>query len=155
MTAADDAGPTEIVVRRLFDGPRDEVFRAFADPDRLRHWWGPNGFTNTFEQFDLRPGGLWTFVMHGPDGTDFPNERVFTEVVPPGRVVLENRVPPHEFRMTMTYEDRDGRTLLTWRMRFESADEFARVRAVIVPACEENFDRLRDHLAASRPAGTA
>lgn len=151
--AGPEAGDREVVCSRLFDAPREEVFRAFADPDRLKQWWGPEGFTNTFDRFDLRPGGAWTFVMYGPDGTDYRNERVFTEVAPPERVVLENRVPPHEFRMTMTYDDRGGRTLLTWRMRFESAAELDRVRAVVVPAGEENFDRLRDHLAASSPAG--
>jgi uncharacterized protein YndB with AHSA1/START domain len=153
------AGPEqedrEVVCSRLFDAPREEVFRAFTDPDRLKHWWGPNGFTNTFDRFDLRPDGVWTFVMHGPDGTDYRNERVFIEVVPPERVVMENRAAPHEFRMTMIYDDRDGKTLLTWRMRFESAAELDQIRAVIVPAGEENFDRLRDLLASSRTANAA
>ena len=149
--AGPEAEDREVVCSRLFDAPREEVLLAFTDPDRLKRWWGPNGFTNTFDVFDLRPGGAWAFVMHGPDGTNYRNERVFTEVTPE-RVVMENRAAPHAFRMTMTYDDRGGKTLLTWRMRFESAAELDKVRAVIVPAGEENFDRLRDHLATSAGA---
>ena len=61
----------EIVSTRTLDLPRSLVFQAFSDPDHLAHWWGPRGFTNTFHAFDLRPGGVWTFVMHGPDGVRF------------------------------------------------------------------------------------
>ena len=61
----------EIVSTRVLDAPRELVFRAFSDPDLLARWWGPEGFTNTFHEFDLRPDGAWRFVMHGPDGTDY------------------------------------------------------------------------------------
>ena len=60
----------EIVSIRVFDFPRELVFNAWTDPEHLVHWWGPKGFTNTFHEFDLRPGGIWRFVMHGPDGRD-------------------------------------------------------------------------------------
>lgn len=77
----ESASEREPVTSRVLEAPRERVFRAFSDPAHLERWWGPKGFTNTFHEFDLRPGGNWRFVMHGPDGADFPNESVFVEVV--------------------------------------------------------------------------
>ena len=65
----------EVTATRIFDAPRALVWRAFTDPDHLKHWWGPNGFTCTFHEFDLRPGGAWHFIMHGP-GRQRLRERV-------------------------------------------------------------------------------
>jgi uncharacterized protein YndB with AHSA1/START domain len=142
-TAAD----YEIVSTRVFDAPRDRVFEAFSDPDRLARWWGPTGFTNTIHEFDLRPGGAWRVAMHGPDGTDYHNESVFVEVVRPERVVFQHQEPVHRFRMTITFDEHGGRTTLTWRMRFDSAEEYARVKSFVAEANEQNFDRLAEELA--------
>ncbi len=139
----------EIVSTRVFDAPRERVFEAFADPDQLKHWWGPNGFTTTIHQFDLRPGGTWRFVMHGPDGTDYHNESVFAEVVRPERIAFEHRKPIHKFWMTMTFAEEGGRTRLTWRMLHDSAEECAKMRAFVPAANEQNFDRLAAHLKAA------
>ena len=144
------AADREIVSTRLFDAPRELVFRAFADPSHLARWWGPAGFTNTFREFDLRPGGVWRFTMHAPDGTDYHNESVFTEVVTLERVVFEHRKPIHKFRMTITFADEGGKTRVTWRMRFETAEECARVKAFAEPANEQNFDRLEEELGTMR-----
>ena len=138
----------EIVSTRVFDAPRERVFRAFSDPRVLARWWGPDGFTSTFQEFDFRPGGAWRFVMHGPDGTDYRNESGFIEVVSPERIVLEHLRPMHRFLMTMTFAEEAGKTRLTWRMEFESVAELERVRAFIPGANEQNFDRLQAQLAA-------
>lgn len=138
----------EVVNTRIFAVPRDSVFRAFSDPQQLAQWWGPTGFTNTFTKFDLRPGGHWEFVMHGPDGQSYPNEKRFTEVVPPERVVFEHVDLTHHFQMTMIFAEDSGKTRVTWRMRFESAAEFAQHREFIANANEQNLDRLQAHLAA-------
>ena len=79
----------EIASTRVFDAPRERVFRAFSDPQVLARWWGPDGFTSTFQEFDFRPGGAWRFVMQGPDGADYRNESEFIEVVSP--VVTQSR----------------------------------------------------------------
>lgn len=140
--AADD-----IVSTRVLDTRRDEVFAAFMDAERLASWWGPNGCTSTFQEFDPRPGGAWRFVMHGPDGTDYPLLNVFEEVVPGERIVLRHVQQGHDFRLAMTFADEAGGTRLTWRIRFESADEAERVRGPISVANEQNFDRLQAVLA--------
>lgn len=141
------ADDREIVSTRVIAAPREKVFRAFSDPAQLVHWWGPAGFTNTFHEFDLRPGGEWKFVMHGPDGTNYRNRSVFAEVVPPERVVFDHLETMHRFRMTIALDDAGGTTRITWRMRFETPEECDKVRA-FVPRCnEENLDRLEAQLA--------
>jgi uncharacterized protein YndB with AHSA1/START domain len=137
----------EVVSTRVFDAPRGEVFRAFADPQRLARWWGPAGFTDTIHAFDLRPGGAWRHTMHGPDGTDYANECVFAEVAEPERVVFDHVEPVHRFRMTMTFAEEGGETRVTWRMCFATAAECDRVRSLVVGANEQNFDRLAAELA--------
>ena len=106
----------EVVNVRIFDAPRDVVFNTFSDADHLAQWWGPRGFTNTFHRFEFRPGGLWRFVMHSPRGADYPNESVFVEIVEPERIVFRHLKPIHEFRMTITFDEQNGKTRLTWRM---------------------------------------
>lgn len=112
-----------------------------AIPEQLAKWWGPNGFTNTFHEFDLRPGGRWRFVMHAPDGANFQNESVFVEVAPPERVIFRHESRPR-FEMTITFADQDGKTLVGWRQVFDTAAERERVAKFAVPANEQNLDRL-------------
>ena len=143
VTSADQ----EIVSTRVLAAPRERVFEAFSDPTRLARWWGPKGFTNTFDEFDLRPGGAWRFVMHGPDGSAYRNASEFIEIVSPERIVFQHLEPMHRFQMTMTFVPEGDRTRLTWRMRFESAAEVERIKAFIPAANEQNFDRLAAELA--------
>ena len=75
----------EVLIERIVDAPREMVWKAWTDPRQVVQWWGPTGFTTTIEQMDVRPGGLWQYVMHGPDGTNYPNRSVFIEIVPPER----------------------------------------------------------------------
>jgi uncharacterized protein YndB with AHSA1/START domain len=139
---APSAAEREFVHSRLIDAPREQVFAAFADPARLACWWGPSGFTSTFEVFEFRRGGAWRFVMHGPDGTNYPNENRFTEIVAPQRVVVEHVGAPHHFELTITFAAQGARTLIGWRQVFCSAEEKQRVAAFVAPANEQNLDRL-------------
>ena len=85
-----DTSDREIVISRVFDAPRERVFEAMTDPKQVVKWWGPNGFTTTIHEMDVRPGGVWRHTMHGPDGTDYPNKSVFLEVVKPERIVYKH-----------------------------------------------------------------
>ncbi|HYE30440.1 MAG TPA: SRPBCC family protein [Methylomirabilota bacterium] len=136
----------QVVSRRAFPFSRAEVYRAFADPARLAQWWGPNGFTNEFQVFDLQPGGRWEFTMHGPDNTHFEIRKVFVKVVPLERIVFDHIQPMHTFRMITTYEEHDGATILTWEMNFESLTQNKDLGRFIASANEQNFDRLEAHL---------
>src|SRR3974377_1424041 len=85
-----DRDPRCIVGTRVFHAPRDLVFSAWTDPKHLAQWGGPNGFTTTTYSFDMRPGGVWRFVMHGPDGRDYQNRITFEEIVRPERIVYRH-----------------------------------------------------------------
>lgn len=137
----------EIVTTRVIDAPRERVFEAWIDPAHLARWWGPKGFTSTFQTFDPRPGGPWRFVLHGPDGAEYANENVFVEVVRPGRIAFRHLSPVHGFLLTATLDEQGEQTRLTFRMTFDSAAEARRVRGVVEPANEENLDRLEAELA--------
>lgn len=111
----------EIRVTRLLDAPRDLVFQTWVDPQHLGNWWGPKGFTITTHEIDVVAGGVWRFVMHGPDGVDYQNKIVFVEVVRPERVVYDHVSGPL-FRMTVTFTAQGEKTLLTAQMLFETSD---------------------------------
>lgn len=136
----------EVVSARLFAQPREAVYAAFSNPARLAQWWGPNGFTNTVQEFDLRPGGVGRITMHGLGGADYHNESRFLQVEPPGLIVFEHLGPVHWHRMTMTFAEEGSGTRLTWRMVFASTEECAKVQKFIVEGNEQNFDRLAEHL---------
>lgn len=138
-------GP-EVVSTRVFPVTRERLFAAFSDPQQLSHWWGPKGFTNTFEEFDLRPGGIWRFTMHSPAGAEYHNVSHFIEVAEPERIVLQHERPVHDFVMTMLFTEEEGGTRLTWRMKFDT-EEGEEMRAFLTAANEENFDRLAAVLA--------
>ncbi|MCM3273807.1 SRPBCC family protein [Paenibacillus elgii] len=140
-SSATNADELELSTTRIFDAPRELVFKAWILPEHLSQWWGPKGFTNTFQKFDLRPGGTWEFIMHGPDGTDYRNKCVFVEIVEPERIVLQHVSGPR-FQVTATFEDLAGKTRLTFRQRFETAVEFEKVKTYAIEGNEQNMDRL-------------
>ena len=129
---------TEIVITRVLHAPRDLVWQAWTDPEHVVNWWGPRGFTNTTKRHEFRVGGYWEHMMHGPDGTNYPNKAKFLEIVPLERITYllgggsdleadERRGVA--FRATWTFEAvAPDRTRLTGRMVFPSKE--ARDRAV-------------------------
>ncbi len=145
-TPASDTSDREIVSMRVFPFPRELVVEAFSDPRQLAQWWGPKGFTNTIEVFDLKPGGTWRLVMHGPAGADYHNESIFIEVVKPERIVFQHLEPVHRFQMTMVFAGHGDETTLTWRMLFDATGDCTPIRNFISDANEQNFDRLAAHL---------
>jgi uncharacterized protein YndB with AHSA1/START domain len=117
----------EIVLSRLLDAPRELVFAAWTDPKQVVQWWGPTGFTTTNHEMSVTPGGVWRFVMHGPDGRNYKNKIVFTEVVKPERLVYhhagEEDTEDVRFHVTVTFEAQGRKTLLTMRSLFATARE--------------------------------
>lgn len=159
MTTAQtpDAGTSstadrELVLSRDFDAPRELVFTAYTDPAHLPHWWGPDGFTNTVHEIDVRPGGRWRFMMHGPDGRDWPNRIVYEQIVAPGLIVFEHGDDvdddPGSFHVTIRLEDLGGgRTRVTQRMLFRTAAQRQGVLAFgAVELGQQTLGRLAAHL---------
>lgn len=128
ITQASDAPATEreIVLSRTYDAPRELVWETWTQPEHLEKWWGPNGFTITISEIEVRPGGVSRFLMHAPNGTDYPNLIEYSEVVRPELLVYthgdgENR--EHDFHVTTRFTEEGGRTTVTSRMVFATAEE--------------------------------
>jgi uncharacterized protein YndB with AHSA1/START domain len=145
MSQAKNPDPVVNTERVLSVNPR-KVFAAFEQPDRLAEWWGPSGFRNTFEQFEFKPGGRWVFVMHGPNGANYPNENVFREIQPDSKIVIEHVSQPR-YTLTVTLTPRGDKTHLAWVQEFEGSEVAARMRHICEPANEQNLDRLESLLA--------
>lgn len=119
----------------------EQVFAAISDPDRLARWWGLADFTNTFSVCDFRTGGRWSFVMHGPDGHHHQNENLFAEIEAPGKVVIQHVSEP-KFFLTITLATTAVGTLVSWAQAFENSEIASRIESIVVPANEQNLDRL-------------
>ena len=136
----------EIISTRIINAPREKVYRAFANPQHLKNWWGPAGFTNTFYEFDLRAGGKWKFTMHGPDGANYENESEFVEIEENERIVFNHIVNPL-FQMIITFEETEGKTKFGFRMIFATEELCNQLKPICIPSNEQNFDRLEAELA--------
>lgn len=132
----------EIVSTRIFNFSRELVFRAWSEPEHLKNWWGPAGFTNTFNEFDFRVGGKWSFIMHGPEKGNYPNECEFIKIEKPSIIAWKRYSKPH-FQVVATFEEiSDAKTNLVFKMLFNSADECGKLKPFVVDKNEENFDKL-------------
>ena len=119
----------------------EQVFAAISESDRLARWWGPDGFTNTFNICEFKNGGRWSFVMHGPDGKDYPNENLFAEIESPKKVVVQHVSEP-KFCLTITLMPSAAGTLVNWSQAFESPEVARRIEHIVVPANDQNLERL-------------
>jgi uncharacterized protein YndB with AHSA1/START domain len=131
---------------RTFAASPAAVFAAFAAPDRLARWWGPDGFRNTIEVFEFEPGGRWRLTMHGPDGSDHPNEATFLAIEPARAVVIRHTSEPR-FQLTIGLEAIASGTLVTWEQAFDSPEVAAAVRHIVEPANEQNLSRWQAEVA--------
>jgi uncharacterized protein YndB with AHSA1/START domain len=115
----------EIVIFGVIHAPIDRVFEAFTDVRHLSRWWGPEGFTTTTRSFEFRVGGEWDFVMHGPDGTDYPEWISWTEIAPPERIALlhgESRDDPNAFTSVLTFASDGEATRIEMRTVFPTKE---------------------------------
>ena len=115
----------EIVISQVIDAPREVVFEAFTGVRHLSRWWGPDGFTTTTRSFEFRVGGVWDFVMHGPDGTDYQEWITWREIVPPERISLlhgEGRDDPNAFESVLTFVPDGAATRIEMRAVFPTRE---------------------------------
>ena len=143
----------ELVLERVFDAPRDLVWKVMTDPQRVTNWWGPHGYTTTVVEMDVRPGGRWRWINHTTGGEDAPFKGEYLEVDPPARLVQTETfdVPGFDDKVainTLTLEDLGGRTRLIARSRFPSAAELEGALATgMIRGALETYDRLADEIA--------
>ena len=152
-----DSAQHALVIERVFDAPRELVWKAWTDPEQVMRWWGPKGYTSPFSEIDLRVGGRYLWCMRSPEGQDLWSTGVYREIVPFERIVCTNSfsdekgnvVPashygisgdiPLETLGTVTFEEIDGKTKLTLRHEGLPAGEMSEGAGV---GWNESFDKL-------------
>ena len=137
----------EIVTIRTVNAPRVNAYKAWSDPNHLKIWWGPAGFTNTFHEFEFKEGGKWNFVMHGPEKGNYVNSCEFTDLEYPSLIAWKRYSQPL-FRVIVTFEELGpGQTKIIFRQIFETEKECNKIRPFVEDKNEENMDRLEKELA--------
>jgi uncharacterized protein YndB with AHSA1/START domain len=148
----------ELVHSRTLNAPRSLVWEAWTDPKHLINWWGPRGFTNTFHEINIAPGGVWRFIMHGPDGKDWPNRVIFRDVVPPEKLTYlhdgdtNEENDPHRFEVVVTFDvnaSDSNKTDVKMRMIVASAEALGEMKKFgAVEGGKQTLDKLEEELAA-------
>ncbi len=143
----------ELEVIRFFDAPRALVWKAWTDSAHIGAWWGPDGFTTTTLEMDVRPDGVWRFVMHGPDGTDYDNLIVYREVQEAERLHYwhgEKEGDPHAFEVEVTFADINGKTRVSLKQRHASkeARDYVIKEIGAIEGAKQTLARLAEHLSA-------
>lgn len=157
--STDSQSDREIVITRVFNAPRELVFKVWTDPQHIAQWWGPKGFTTRVTELDLRPGGKWRYVMIGPDGKEYPVKGVFREIVPLERIVTSDEFDkgfekvinidlPRGMVVTAVFEDLDSKTKLTLQIMHESVEDRRKHEEMgVIEGWNSTLDCLDEHLA--------
>jgi len=152
MSTATKKEKPDLVITRVFDAPRELVFKAWTDPKHLAQWFGPRGFSNPVCELDPRPGGAILIHMRGPDGRTHPMAGVYREVVPPERLVYTGRVPDQgtplfEVLTTVSFVEQGGKTKLTMEAKvLKSTPEAAPMLAGMQEGWKQTLDRLAEYV---------
>jgi len=171
MTTQPAVSEFDIVLKRTYDAPVGMLWRAWTDPEQMKQWWGPEGFTNPVCDLDVRVGGAWRIVMRGPDGTDYPVKGIYREIVPNRRLVMTDSVAeqsqdwhdlvnasrpegsgksPAEYLITVTFDEKNGKTTVSVRTHFNSAaDRDALMEIGMSEGWNGSFNKLTDLLKTS------
>jgi uncharacterized protein YndB with AHSA1/START domain len=163
MLPADDHQPDrEIIMTRVLDAPRSLVWKVWTQLEHLSNWWGPRGFTTTTEKRECVPGGVWKYVMHGPDGTDYQNLMTFLEVVEHERLSYKQGgagdTEPINFQVTVTFADEGDaldKTKLVMRLVFPSkqAKDYVVNTYNAIEGGKQTMERLAEHIQSLKQGG--
>lgn len=147
MSVTSNTADRELRLTRLLKAPVELVWEVFTNPEHIKHWWGPNGFTNTITKMDVEPEGEWDLVMHGPDGTDYKNKAVFKEIIKHKKIVY-NHVSGPKFIATIEFEEKGDHTHISWHMLFESKEQFIQTVKTFKAdeGLKQNIERLQQYL---------
>ena len=143
----------EIASTRVFEAPRELVWKVWTDPEHLGKWWGPNGFTTTTKVFELKLGGQWLFVMHGPDGTDYRNEITFSVIIEPERLEYDHGPSPNFHTTVIFDEENSDKTKISMTAVFPTKAERDRTveKFHAIEGMKQTLGRLADYLAEQLP----
>ena len=146
QTKESNTADREIRMNRLLHAPVELVWKVWTDPEHIKNWWGPNGFTNTFHIFDFRVGGRWSFTMHGPEKGNYENECEFLIIEQPFLIAWK-RISKPLFNVVAGFEEvASNQTRIVFRQIFSTVAECNKIKPFAVEKNEENFDRLEREL---------
>ncbi|MGZ3866340.1 MAG: SRPBCC domain-containing protein [Bacteroidia bacterium] len=137
----------QIRIERLLNAPVELVWEVWTDARHIKSWWGPVGFTNTIDKMEVKEGGVWELIMHGPDGTDYKNKHVFSKVEKHKRILMEHVTGP-KFSLEVNFTPQGNKTLMVWINTFESAEQLQEVIKVFKAdvGLKQNVEKLEDYL---------
>lgn len=147
MIGAPFASKADLVLTRIFDAPRELVFKVWTDPKHLAQWWGPRGFTTEIREMDVKPGGPWRYIMHAPDGSEYAFDGVYVEVAEPERLVFDGFIhasPEQRVWTEVTFADHEGKTEITVHQFYSFESDATRGASI---GWNQQLDRLETFLA--------
>ncbi len=157
MTLIAEPGKPEIITSRVFDAPRELVFKVSNDPELIPKWWGPRYLTTTVDKMELKPGGIWRFVQSDPQGNVYAFYGVYHAIEAPARAVCTfefEGMPGHVVLQTTTLEEQDGKTLLTVQSVYQSVeDRDGMIQSGMESGEAESYERLSELLVPMQKAG--
>jgi uncharacterized protein YndB with AHSA1/START domain len=147
MLNGNDNGEKELKFSRTLNGPINLVWEIWTNPEHIKMWWGPNGFTNTIHKMDVKPEGEWLLTMHGPDGTDYEIKGVFREIVKHKKIVYE-QLTQFKYVATIEFESRKDKTIINWSLLFESKEKLLEAAKTygVVDGFTQNAERMIAYL---------
>jgi len=137
----------ELRISRVLNAPIELVWEVWTDPQHLKHWWGPDGFTNTITKMEMRKGGQWNLVMHGPDGTDYKNETIIVDIIK-HRKIVDDHISGPRFLATIDFEAQGNKTRIDWHMLFETKALFIKTVKTFKAdeGLKQNVSRMEQYL---------
>lgn len=141
----------QLSINHTFDAPIELVWEMWTQPEHLAQWWGPNGFTTTIHKMNVAQGEEWLLTMHGPDGKNYPNKSVFTEVIPFRKIVYDHFNP--DFTATIIFEPEGAKTSILWTMEFDDAELMEAVLKAhnAKDGLKQNVEKLEKYLSLKTP----
>jgi uncharacterized protein YndB with AHSA1/START domain len=147
MQKENNTADRELRISRVLNAPIELVWEAWTDPEHLKQWWGPDGFTNTILKMEMRKGGEWNLVMHGPDGIDYKNASVIKEIVKHKRIVYDHVSGPR-FLATISFEAQGKKTRIDWHMLFQTKEQLIQTVKTFKAdeGLKQNVSRMEQYL---------
>ncbi len=147
VTVKNDTRDRELVISRTLNAPVELVWETWTRPEHISKWWGPDGFTTTIQKMEVRPGGEWDLIMHGPDGTDYKNKSIFKEIIPFKKIVYAHITGP-KFIATIEFTAMGEQTGIRWEMIFDTVEEFVQTVKTFRAdkGLQQNMEKLHAYL---------
>jgi uncharacterized protein YndB with AHSA1/START domain len=144
-------GKQEVVITRIFDAPRALVFKVDTDPKLIPQWWGPKIYQTTVDKMEVKPGGMWRFIQQDAKGNKYGFHGVYHAVEPPDKLIYTfefEGMPDHVSMETVTFEEQNGKTIMTDRVLYQSVeDRDAVVNTGMEKGSSESMERFAELLA--------